>query len=191
MTANTKRKNIRHDSPNREQILQTILLGVWVLFQFNRGNELYAVFMVFFFIILSFFRLKNFTLIAAAALVIVLFKTPVLNTWAEIRASNLDTFQTFKPSVLKLFTPDSGKEILPNDVKRMLSLLHENKIVEYRLCDSFAQDPLTSQRIVESAWPIKYELSSKYLLCPVEEIEIITGCNEIARLKDVSLAYCP
>ena len=191
MTINTTQKNIRHHLPNREQILQIILLGIWVLFQYSRGNELYAIFMVFFFAALSIFRFKNFTLIAAAALVIILFKTPVINTWSEIKGSNLNTFQTFKPSISKLFTPDTGTEKLPNNVQRMLSLLHENNVVEYRLCDSLTQDPLTSQRIVESAWPIKQELESKYLLCPVEEIKNITGCDEIARLKDVSIAYCP
>lgn len=191
MTTDTKRKNVKQSLPERWRIIKIILLGVWVLFQYRQGNELYAVFMIFFSAILSIIRLKNFILIATATLVIVLFKAPVLNTWTEIKASNLETFQTFKPSISKVFMPNSGNEILSNNVKRMLSLLHENGIAEYRICNSFREDPLTNQRIVESAWPIRLEPTSKYLLCPMEEIKTITGCNEIANLKDVSLAYCP
>jgi len=191
MSTNIKEKIVEPGLSNRWQVVQIALLGIWVLFQYSRGNELYAIFMLFLFISLSIFHLKNFTIIAVSIFVIILFKTPVLDTWTEIKDSNLYTFQSFKPSISKLFTPDSGKDILPSDVRKMLSLLQENKITKYQLCNSFEFDPLINQRIVESAWPIRKEVTSRYLLCPTEEVKNMTACTEIARQKDVSLAYCP
>lgn len=172
-------------------VVSFFLLGAWSIFQYIRGNELYAAYIVLLYLILLMPRPQNFALVAVSVLVIVLFKTPVLDAWIEIRDTNLRAFQSFKPSISRLFTPDSGREVLPSEVQQMLSLLQENKITGYRLANSIEQDPLISQRIVESAWPMKKEAASPYILYPIEEIADLTGCVEVAKGKDIALVRCP
>ena len=187
----TKTGNIWRDLLDYGRIFQTILLSIWIVFQYRRGNELYALFVFLLFFILSISRSKNLTLIIAPVLLIVLFRTPVLDTWIEIRKSNLDTFRSFKPSMSRLFTPNSGRDVLPKDVQQMLALLEENNLAEYRLSTMFEQDPLIHQRIVESAWPVKKDAMSPYLLSSVEEFKSMTSCVEVARKENVVLGYCP
>lgn len=176
---------------NRKGLVQIFLLGAWAIFQYSRGNELYAVVIILLFVVLSIPRLQNFTLIAVLVLVIILFKTSIMDTWIEIREYNLNTFQTFKPSMSKLFTPDSGRDVLPAPVQQMLSILLEKKITEYRLSNAFEQDPQINQRIIESAWPAKKDSASPYLLCSSEEARDMADCFEVARREEVTLVYCP
>jgi len=191
MNSVTKLKGVKQYLPDRGQILQIVLISIWVLFQYGQGNELYALFMILFFFALSVYRSRNFTLIITSVLVIILFKMPVLDSWIEIREANLATFHSFKPSISRLLTPDSGRDVLPTTVQQMLSLLQENKITEYRLSDTFEQDPLIQQRIIESAWPAKKNAASPYLLCSIGEFKNMTACIDIVREKDVILVYCP
>jgi hypothetical protein len=176
---------------NLGRFVQFCLLGAWSLFQYTRGNELYAACIVLLFVVLSMPRLQSFMVIGAFVVVIVLFKTPVLDTWIEIREANLLAFQSFKPSIARLFTPNSGRDALPKHVQQMLSLIEENNIPDYRLSDSYEQNQEINQRIVESAWPLKKEASSQYILLPVEEIKALIGCIETGKRKDVALVYCP
>lgn len=178
-------------SHNTRDIVYFLLLTGWSLFQYSRGNELYAICISLLFIILSIPRLRSFALVSAFVLVIIFYKTPILDAWIEIRDTNLLTFQSFKPSIARLFTPNSGRDTLPDDVQQMLSLIQENNITEYRLAISFEQDPLTYQRIIKSAWPVKLESKSIYVLLPTSEIANLSGCIEVDRRKDVALVSCP
>lgn len=184
-------KMLTKGSHNPRDIIYFLLLTGWSLFQYTRGNELYAISIFLLFIVLAIPRLRSFALISAFVLVIILFKTPILDTWIEIRETNLLTFQSFKPSIARLFTPNSGRDTLPHDVQQMLSLLQENNITEYRLEISFEQDPLTYQRIVESAWPARQEAKSIHVLLPTSEITKLNNCVELDRRKDVALVSCP
>lgn len=190
MTIKSFKKNI-DDSHNSRYVFNFLMLAGWSLFQYIRGNELYAICVFLLFIVLSIPRLRSFALIGAFVLVIILFKTPILDTWTEIRKTNLLTFQSFKPSIARIFSPNSGRDTLPGDVQQMLSLLQENNITEYRLAISFEKDPLTHQRIIESAWPVKLEARSIYVLLPTSEIANLSDCIEIDRRKDVALVSCP
>ena len=175
----------------QKNFIQLILLSFWAIFQYVQGNKLYAVFIVLFFIVLVISRSSNFTIISASVLIIIMFKSPILETWVEIKQINLETFQPLRTSLNKLFAPNSGREALPNDVQQMLILIQENNLPSYRLSASFQNDELIKQRIVESAWPVKNEQSSKYLLSPVDEAEDIPACNEFDRTENVVLVHCP
>jgi cell division protein FtsW (lipid II flippase) len=176
----------------RRQILKSIgsilLLAVWVVFQYRQGNELYAISLILLFAFISISRSKNFIIIAVAVLVLVLFKTPILETWIEIRDTNQATFRALKPSISRLFTPNSGKDTLPTDIQQMVSLLQENKVTEYRVPSSFSFE--TNMRITEAAWPIRKNDTSPYLIYRNEENLDLTGCTTIDKRKDVSLVYC-
>jgi hypothetical protein len=175
--------------PKLKLIGSIFLLAVWVLFQYRQGNELYSIFLVLLYSVIFISRSKNFIIIAVAVLVIVFFKTPVLETWLVIRDSNHSTFDSFKPAMSKLFTPYSGREILPNDIEQMVSLLQANKITEYRVPSSFSYE--TNMRITEAAWPIRKNDTSPYLIFRTKEDLDLTGCTKIDKRKDVSLVYCP
>lgn len=181
--------------PNRSRLfaylVQFCLLGTWALFQYTQGNELYAACIVLLFVVLSIPRLQSFMILGTFVVVIVLFKTPVLDTWIEIREINLQAFQSFKPSIARLLIPNSGRDALPKHVLQMLSLIEENDIPDYRLSDSYEQNPEINQRIVESAWPVKKEVSSEHLLLTVEDAKTLMGCIEVGKRKDVALVYCP
>lgn len=173
------------------RLVQLCLLAMWALFQYTQGNELYAVCILLLFVVLSALRIQSFMVIGVFVLVIVLFKTPVLDTWIEIRETNLQAFQSFKPSIARLFIPNSGRDALPKHVQQMLSLIEENGIPDYRLSDSYEQNPEINQRIVESAWPVKKEASSQYILLTVEEATTLMDCSEVGKRKDVALVHCP
>ena len=175
---------------NPRDIVQLFLLVVWSLFEYNLGNELYVMLIILLLVILSIPRLQNFILIVVSILTIVLVRMPVLNTWIEIRESNINTFQSFKPSISQLFAPNSGRDALPRTVREMLSLLKEHQITEYRLSASFEADPFISQRIVESAWPIKKEPTSSYVFHPIQELNTLADCTEIDKRRDVALVFC-
>jgi hypothetical protein len=171
------------------KIGQILLLILWVLFQHERGNDLYAATVVLISLALFTFRLKTLALIATPVLVIVLFKTSIVDTAVQIRASNLISFQSFKPSMSNLFTPESGRNILAQDVQQMISLLEENEITEYQLSSLFNAE--TKILITEAAWPIRQNDTSPYLLYGIEEHGNLAGCTTLDERKVVALAYCP
>lgn len=191
MNINGKLTEIRKRLSTPGYILQILLLGSWAFFQYQRGNEFYAIFVLFLFLSMSVFRLRNFTLIAISVLAIILFKTPIFDTWVEVRDSNLSIsmLSSFRTSMSNLFALNSGKEALPVHVRRMVVLIEESKISDYRLCTTYEQEG--SQRIIESAWPVRKDASSKYVLCSLDEIQNMAGCTEIKERGDVGLAYCP
>jgi len=132
-------------------------------------------------------------LLVVSVLVIVLFHTPTINTLAELKKSNLSTIQDFKLSLTNIFSPNSGQEVLPVQVRQMLSLLQTHHIASYQLSNQLDLNLLIKQRIVESAWPIKMDKRSPYLLGLVEEIKrtpIWRNCAVIDQREDVTLVYC-
>lgn len=176
---------------DRKRLLYIFMLGVWALFQYRQGNELYAIAIILLYALLSMPRFRNFTLVAACVLVILVFKMPTVETISEIKNTNLKAFQSFKPSLNTILTPNTGLEVLPKGARQMLELVKIHSVPDYRLSDSLLQDPLISQRIIESAWPIKMEITSRYLFLLTPEITNYPACDKIDRRDDIILAYCP
>lgn len=187
MTEHTANKLTKE---NRRQIVHFFILGIWALIQYSLGNKPYGLFIIAFFFILVKFRLPNFTLVAIPVLVIVLFSTTIIDTGAQLKQWNLNTAQNYKRTLIDIFTPNAGQNVLPITVRRMLSLLQDNNITSYRLLDHLYQDPLIMQRIVESAWPIKLDNASPYILRSLDEINNDSRCIEIDHRKEVALDYC-
>ena len=181
-------RSIFNTSPKK--MIGVFLLIIWTLTQFQAGNKLYAISLVLLFIIFSIPRLRNFTLIAGCVLLLLTFKTPLLETIIDIKTINLTTFSAFRPAVNKLFTPNSGREVLPGVVQQMLQLAETSSLPDYRLSSALSNDPLIQQRMVESAWPVKIEPTSNYLFLLATETTDNT-CSEIGRKGNIILAYCP
>ena len=175
---------------NRKRVLHVALLGAWALIQYSLGNKIYCLFIIIFFLILALPRRQNLMLLTIPVLVIVLFNTPILDTGTELKQWNLNTVQNYKRTLINIFTPNSGQEVLPGQVRQMLSLLKSNHVISYRLSRQLHRDPLIMQRIVESAWPIKMDPASPYLLNLPDEPNNDPACTVIDHRKDVVLANC-
>jgi hypothetical protein len=176
--------------PRRNWMVQLLLLATWVVFQFWVGNRVYALFMIVFFLALSLLRPPNFILLAIPVLILLLFNTQTINSLVQLRRWNLNAVQDYKHTLLELFTPNSGQEVLPDRVRQMLQLLQKHHIEEYRLSSQLAADMRIQQRIVESAWPVREDASSPHLLGSIEEIKKDPSCTVVDQEKDVALAYC-
>ena len=175
---------------NRKRLVQLIILGIWALFQFSVGNKFYALFIIVFFLILAISRPPSFMLVAIPVLVIVLFNTSIIGTATQLKQWNLNTIQNYKRALVNIFTPDSGRKVLPDQVRQMLSLLISNHITSYQLSPRLYQDPLIMQRIVESAWPIKMDSTSPYRLSLIDEPNHNPTCAVIDHTREVILANC-
>ena len=187
MTADTAHKLTKE---NRQRLVHVTILGIWALSQYFLGNKIYGFFIIVFFFILMLSRSRNFILVAIPVLVIVLFNTSTIDTATQLKKWNLNTVQNYKRTLIHIFTPNSGQNVLPARVRQMLSLLIDNHVASYRLSDQLYQDPLVMQRIVESAWPIKLDSTSPYLLSLPAELTNNPTCSVIDDRKDVVLAYC-
>jgi hypothetical protein len=95
------------------------------------------------------------------------------------------------PLALSEFTkPGTGERVLPTSVQAMLELLRSHGVKAYRVSSKIAADPLISQRIVESAWPIRPDRSSSWYLAFAAETLPVT-CLSYGHRQDVVLARCP
>jgi hypothetical protein len=175
---------------NRKRLAEMFLLGIWALFQFFVGNKIYGLFIIVFYLILVMSRSPNFILVVIPVLVIVLFNTSTLDTGTQLKQWNLNTVQNYKRTLIHIFTPNSGWEVLPGQVQQMLSLLRSNHVTSYQLSPQLYQDPLIMERVVESAWPIKMDSASSYRLSLINETNDNLSCVVIDHTKEVTLAKC-
>jgi len=84
----------------------------------------------------------------------------------------------------------AGERVLPPPVQAMLALLRGHSVDTYRVSPKIAADPLISQRIVESAWPIRPNRAANWYLAFAAEA-LPTNCRSLDRREDVVLARCP
>ena len=174
----------------RKRLVHIFLLGGWALILYNFGRPFDALFIIAFYLLLVLARPRPFILVAACVLVIVLFNSPVVDTWTRLKESNLSIYHHVPPALAKIFRPNSGQEILPGQVQHMLPLLQIHQISSYQLSTLFEQDGWIMQRMIEAAWPIKMESTSPYLFISPEEIPNYPNCDVIDQREDVALGYC-
>ena len=76
---------------------------------------------------------------------------------------------------------------LPQPVQAMLSLLRENGVGTYRAAACIAGDENLRQRLVEAAWPARYEDAANYLLdCGNGP----PSCSQLGKAEGVALVRC-
>jgi hypothetical protein len=178
-------------SQNYRWLALVLTIGSWGLLQYQWGNRLYILFMIAFLLVAIVFHRHHIILLTIFAGTIMLFNTPALHTLTKLEQLNLSILQKIKPSLANIFTPNSGQEALPIQVRRMLSLLQTNRITKYQLSYQLIQEAITQQRIIESAWPIRPDATAHYFLYLAEEPRHAPTCVEIDQRKDVVLVYCP
>lgn len=183
--------NLKKTIKDRHKLLIYMpIIGLWVFFEYCNGNKFHSLFIAAFFITLAISRRGYFALVMVSVLVIVAFYIPVLDTWANLRLSNLNTIQNPKQTLVSIFKPNSGQEVLPPQVQQILSLLETNHITSYQLSDQLSSDPLINQRITEAAWPIKKEPEAYYSLRYLTELIRQPSCVVVDQRKKIALDYC-
>jgi hypothetical protein len=174
----------------RKQLVEISMLGAWALFQFSMGHKIYGLFIIAFFIILTMIRSSNLILVAIPVVMLIIFNTSIVDSIVQLERSNLNSIQNYQQTLAHIFTPNSGREVLPGQVRQMLSLLISNHVTNYQLSHQLYQDPLLMERIVESAWPIKMDSASSYRLSLIDEPDDNSACIMIDHTKEVVLANC-
>jgi hypothetical protein len=84
-------------------------------------------------------------------------------------------------------TSRAGEQILPPFVQSGISLLRANRVTAYRFSPAFEQK---RQRLLEGAYPIRYEEHAHYLLLLDQEAPD-RNCSQVSREEGVVLVYCP
>ena len=130
------------------------------------------------------------TLLAGAISTILYVYTPTFITWKHLQKSITQPKKNLSKRLNVLFSPNSGLEVLPLKVQRMLVLIKGKNIKSYRLSRFLAEESLIKQRITEAAWPIRLSSSSPYLLSTNSELRYYPKCMPMGRIKDVTLARC-
>ncbi len=143
--------------------IQLILLIGWTSLHLITGNTLYAFFIIVFFLIVSRIRHSNI-IIMATVFLFIYFYLPSTNTLYEIRNITLHASQQRSHIVPTILSPDAGREVLPVEVQEMLCLMESHNIPDYRLARPLDTNLEIHQRILESAWPRKMDVSSSYLI---------------------------
>lgn len=174
----------------RTLLLNIFLLFFWAFFQYKMGFRFFGLFIILFVFFLLFVEQKNSILLIIPVLVILIFGTHILDTLTDLRKTDAIVVQYHGETLKKVFTPNSGLEVLPAKVQDMLSLLNENNVNSYQLSAQITNENETYQRIIESAWPRKLSNTSKYILIAPDEIKQYSSCNVIDQREGVSLVYC-
>lgn len=101
--------------------------------------------------------------------------------------TDIKTFQS------NLNTPQAGEHVLPMPVKEMLVFLRTHQVDTYDLSEQIKRREHMEvyQRIVESAWPKRPNVDSRYKLMFVRELENYSRCKIIERGKEAALVICP
>jgi len=127
----------------QKRVAYILILGIWVLIQFSFGNKFYALCTLVLILATALYRPAYYKILAALVLVIGLFTTPTIITWTNLIQSNLSTVQHLELTLTTIFTPDSGREVLPVQVQQMLVLLQTYQINSFQLSSQLAAYRIT------------------------------------------------
>ena len=174
----------------RSQLLNILLLFAWAFIQYKLGYRFNGLFLILFIAFLFFSRQQNSLLLIIPIIVALIFGTHLLDTLTDLRKTDSIVVQYHGETLKKIFTPNSGQEVLPTKVQEVLSLLSENKVNSYQLSNQIIQDSETYQRIIESVWPRELTDTSKYFVITPAEKQKYLACDEIDQREDILLVYC-
>jgi hypothetical protein len=93
-----------------------------------------------------------------------------------------------------LGTPDSGRAVLSEPVLRMIDLLREHGVERYRYSERIGADRFVSQRLIEGAWPIRFQPDAAFLVSYLSEASDCEAVDQRPRSSregsEVALARC-
>jgi hypothetical protein len=80
---------------------------------------------------------------------------------------------------INLTSPRSGEIALTEPVLHTIEMLRSNDIDSFRLSPAVGREPFVKQRLIEGAWPIRFDESSSFLVAYLAEG---TGCAPVDRI---------
>lgn len=131
----------------------------------------------------------------------ILFCAVLIAIWHYLMSPYLDNFKSFKKDAKKvksdkviLFTPKSGRGVLPVEVQIALFAIDSFNLKDYKLYNSFGDYKSNKgnageiyQRMNESAWPIKNDSNSRNLFGYTNELLSVPGI--IIKLNYNNVSY--
>jgi hypothetical protein len=178
------------NTDKRKWIIYLVLIVIWVLdLLLNRSNLFNYIISLL--MILVFVRPHRFTFFEILVLFIVLFNTPAMDTFAELKRDNLEYNYMQNKQTLDIFlSPNTGQqEVLPAEVLQMLSMIRAHHIENYKLINSLSENELLIQRITESAWPIKNGANSVNEFCLIKDMKNVHNLSVVDKREDVALVH--
>ena len=171
-------------------IVNFLVLGIWLVIQYSRGNTFLLI--LFFIVLFSalLFKHRSFLIIAVTIFLITITSVSTLLSLINLKDIYTNSLKNPYQSFQNIFTPNTGTEILPSQVKQMLIMLEDNHLKDYQLSSELENDIYIMQRMVESAWPIKLENSSLNYFSSRKDLELYASCKILDQKEDVVLVYC-
>lgn len=93
------------------------------------------------------------------------------------------------PSIGALMTPAAGLDRLPPAVRDARTLLHEAGTDRFRIAEPLASDDELTQRLIESAWPIRIDPAARVTVLHAGT-PVPPGCRHMSARGMVALARC-
>lgn len=115
--------------------------------------------------------------------------------FATLHASARGSLLGWDRLVEDLSTPRSGESVLAEYHREAIGLLRRHDIDRYRLSAEFGSLPFDKQRVIEGAWPIRYDPDARFEIsymseetaCEIVEERIVFYFPKVG----VRLARCP
>jgi hypothetical protein len=113
-------------------------------------------------------RTRTSTLVATV-IALMLVCSPALDTALSLKNSLKGFLLSPGTAMGELFTPLSGRGVLPQEVQDSVWLLEKHDVPEYLVSHGLDDGALISQRLTESTWP-RMRGASGYILCRPTEL---------------------
>jgi hypothetical protein len=131
----------------------------------------------------------------------IVFLILLLSIWYYLFIPYFKNFKSFEEGAknipkdnTKLFTPKSGREILPIEAQVALFAIDTFHFKDFKLYQTLgdyahASDEIVGiyQRINESAWPVKLDTTSRNLIGYTNEISTVPGINILLQYNNISV----
>lgn len=130
--------------------------------------------------------LYDYLYCSAVILLAFLFIIPSikLHKYKEYVAQTILDYKSLK----KIIKPNSGLEVLPNEVQIALKGIKEKKINEYAIVGTFRKNDLLYQRLSEAAWPARNTSSVRVIIGYSKDIYSFSNYSVIWQDQGIAIA---
>jgi len=175
---------------NKTSSFLVFIILLWLIISVLLKNYAILIPLIFYLLANIIVRKPSKVILVLTILISIIFFNPSPNAYIHMITSTISTVHHPKKPFRLIVEPNSGKEVLPHQVLKMLDMIEENEIDDFQLSSKFDEDILIKQRIVESAWPIKLNGESNYFFTYEEELDDYLICSIIDQRESIYLVNC-
>ncbi len=156
------------------------------------GDVISEIILLVFFLVYILRRQSNYIILILTLAAILFWRTSTLDALHWMKNTTIESVNSPSTFYANLFTKNTGQtaEVLDKDVLWMLSIIHKYDLQDYQISQAL-ENRDTHQSIVESAWPVKMETTSKNVFVRAVDIGAYANCTVIERTEDYALLQCP